>query len=346
MAKHANKGVMLSAWPTADKERFETLTAKRGPFDSGAWSAIAEKTVQGRRYGYGLWLGFLQQNHMEDLALAPEERVTHDRVRGYVTALRRNCTDTTVSIALQRLRHTIEGLAPDFNWLWLYRVERRIAFKAIPLPKSHALSSDLFRIGLDLMDQAEADAGSFGRILLRHAECHRDGLMIALLAEAPMRRATFAQLRLKDHVFKDGTRWQIMVTADMVKTRTEQDFEVSETLGPYLDRYVAEFRPVFENAAGHLGMWPYGNRPMADKMIRRYTLKHTEAKLGEAISPHGFRRAAATTAVIQDPENVRSVKDLLGHKTFAMTENHYVVSRSRSAGRTLQEVLTLRTKPQ
>lgn len=341
MAKHVNKGVTLAAWPQVDKELFDNL-CRADESNPGEWSHLAEKSRSARRYGYGLWLGFLAKNYPESFDAAPGDRVTLDRIREYVTALRRNCTETSVTMALQRFRLTIRDFSPETDWAWLYKIERRIGRKAVPLKKSHARSSDLFRCGMDLMDRAAAEAASFKRILLRHAELFRDGLMIALLAEAPMRRGTLHQLRIDDHVFKDKGRWQIVVAADMVKSRAEQDYEVSETLGSYLERYVHEFRPVFENSDGHLGMWPYGGRPMTDKMIRRYVCKHTEAYLGEAISPHGFRRAAATTAVIQDPANVRSVKDLLGHRTFAMTENHYIVARSREAGRSMAK--TVRTR--
>ncbi|RYG96099.1 MAG: site-specific integrase [Alphaproteobacteria bacterium] len=343
MAKHANKGVTLAAWPQADKILYDGL-CRTGEVSRGKWSDLTDRSISSRRYGYRLWLGFLAEHHPASFNIAPGDRVTLERIREYVTALRRNCTETTVAVTLQRLHLTIRDFAPEVNWDWLYRIERRIARKAVPLKKSHARSSDLFRCGLDLMDRAASEATVFKRILLRHAERFRDGLMIALLAEAPMRRGTLHQLRIHDHVVKDNGRWQIVVAADMVKTRVEQDYEVSEMLGSYLERYVHEFRPVFENSDGHLGMWPYGERPMTDKMIRRYLCKHTQAYLGKAISPHGFRRAAATTAIIDDPHNVRSTKDLLGHRTFAMTEKHYIVARSRQAGRLMDGLVKGRTR--
>jgi len=80
-------------------------------------------------------------------------------------------------------------------------------------------------------------------------------------------------------------------------------------------------------------------------MIRRYTRKHTQERLGDAVSPHGFRRGAATFTTIADPVNARVVKDLLGHTTFRMTEKHYVVgARSRLAGRDLMQAVRYRDK--
>ena len=43
---------------------------------------------------------------------------------------------------------------------------------------------------------------------------------------------------------------------------------------------------------------------------------------------------------MQDPENVRGVKDLLGHADFATTEKYYIMAQSRLAGRHLGRIMT------
>lgn len=98
--------------------------------------------------------------------------------------------------------------------------------------------------------------------------------------------------------------------------------------------YLLHFRPLFPNATEHAGMWPYKDRPMTDKMIRRCVRRHTAKALGYAVTPHRFRNAAATFTSVVDPKNIRMAKDLLGHSSLFVTEQHYVDgSRSRLAGR-------------
>ena len=63
--------------------------------------------------------------------------------------------------------------------------------------------------------------------------------------------------------------------------------------------------------------------------------KRTRKAFGFAVNLHRFRHAAATFWSIHDPVNVRGVKDLLGHTTFATTEQHYIMAQSRQAGRAL-----------
>ena len=79
---------------------------------------------------------------------------------------------------------------------------------------------------------------------------------------------------------------------------------------------------------------------MTDKMIRRRIITRTKEMLGVEVSPHRFRNAAATFVAVADPENIRMTKDLLGHKSFQMTEEHYIDgAQSRIAGRELARIL-------
>ncbi len=67
------------------------------------------------------------------------------------------------------------------------------------------------------------------------------------------------------------------------------------------------------------------------KVIRR----HTRGAFGFPVNPHEFRTAAGTLWSMRDPQNVRGVKDLLGHSTFNPTEKFYITAQSRVAGHTL-----------
>lgn len=59
----------------------------------------------------------------------------------------------------------------------------------------------------------------------------------------------------------------------------------------------------------------------------------TKAAFGNALNPHMFRDAAATTLAISAPERVRSAAPLLGHRTFATTERHYIQATGLDAHR-------------
>jgi hypothetical protein len=71
--------------------------------------------------------------------------------------------------------------------------------------------------------------------------------------------------------------------------------------------------------------------------------RRTKEAFGFSVNLHRFRHAAASFWSIQDPANVRGVKDLLGQSTFGITDRHYIMNQSRIAGRILARVVdTLR----
>jgi integrase len=306
----------------------------------GPGASLAPATKYGRKADYGLWLNFLSHIFPDALKLAPGDRVDHTRVEDYVEYLRENCRETTIAHCLARLFYTIRLICPDRNWQWLYRISRRIAAKAVPIKHRQVLSSDLNALGLRLMDRAMIKANALGRLTKSCAVAYRDGLLIATLVEAPMRRGAFSRLLIDEHMVPLGQQWCLAVPAENTKTSTAQEYELSVRLSRYMDIYLDQIRPEFPGADTHNRLWPYEGRPMTDKMIRRRIIKWTRLGLGFEVNPHRFRNAAATFISIADPENIRVAKDLLGHRSFAMTERHYIdCAQSRMAGRELAAIL-------
>ena len=58
--------------------------------------------------------------------------------------------------------------------------------------------------------------------------------------------------------------------------------------------------------------------------------RRTRAAFGLPINLHRFRSAAGTFWSIQDPANVRGVKDLLGHESFNPTEKSWSIPSQES----------------
>ena len=64
--------------------------------------------------------------------------------------------------------------------------------------------------------------------------------------------------------------------------------------------------------------------PMSQEGLSGRIELRTRAAFGKAMNPHLFRDAAATTMATADPGNVRVAAPVLGHRTFAPTERHYI----------------------
>ena len=67
--------------------------------------------------------------------------------------------------------------------------------------------------------------------------------------------------------------------------------------------------------------------------------RRTSEAFGFPINLHRFRHAAGTFWSINDPANVRGVKDLLGQTSFDTPEKHYIMAQSRLAGRALARAI-------
>jgi MFS family permease len=68
---------------------------------------------------------------------------------------------------------------------------------------------------------------------------------------------------------------------------------------------------------------------MSANAIYDTVCKRTKKAFGFSVHPHRFRHAAGTLWSIEDPANVRGVKDLLGHASYQKTtEAHYIMGKS------------------
>ena len=114
-----------------------------------------------------------------------------------------------------------------------------------------------------------------------------------------------------------------------------------------MNQYLDVWRPLL---MARQGRWTrtVGNRvwvssdgsPLGEEGISGRIEQRTREAFGRAINPHAFRDASTTMLVIADPARVRSAAPLLGHRSLATTEKHYIQATGLEAQRSYLEVLT------
>jgi integrase len=315
------------------------LRTPDNPFEeSGAASHLAQATRRSLRSSYGIWLGFLSAKHPALFIHSPSERLDRELGMEYLAWRGQTCGARALAADLNRLRLAITYLCPGSDLSWLQSVAKRLATQAAPKPgRAHLVTSDqLYALGMKLMDDAD-QKDVIGKL---DAFQYRDGLIIALLALIPLRRRTVTALRIGQQLLKYGDFWVLDIPAQDTKTGQPLDYPVSEMLSAYIDKYLAKFRNVIPGASKHNGLWASNQgRPMDDGAIYDRVVQRTREGLGFPVNLHRFRHAAATFWSVQDPANVRGVKDLLGHSSFGTTEKHYIMAQSRLAGRALARAI-------
>jgi integrase len=273
------------------------------------------------------------------LARFPAERVNRKIIKEYVKWQPVTCGGITLSIYIYHLWLALHYICPTKDWAWLLTISKRIAAQARKKPPKHHLvtSEKLYALGIDLMDRVIAKTSAAKKISITDAMHYRNGLIVALLAAVPLlRRRALASLRIGKHLVRAGDLWALDIPAEDVKTKRPQDGAISAKLSAYIDLYLKQFRPRIPGSGRHDYLWASNRgRPMRHGIVYVTVRQCTRQALGFPVNLHRFRHAAGPFWSMRDPVNVRGVKDLLGHASFATTERYNIMSQSRVAGHAL-----------
>jgi site-specific recombinase XerC len=331
-------------WPSEDQQSWEAAFRPGDLFDDNKRGAhLSAATRNALRVSYGQYLRFVSENHPQLLAKPPEERLNRQLLAEYVARLRKTNQDISIATSLHHLRLALRLICPKEDWTWLLTIAKRIAAAAPRKPKRLGLvgSDKLYLLGIELMDKAVAEADAQCELSKSTAMQYRDGLLIALMSVIAPRLRTVTALKNGTQLIKSGDLFVLEIPPEDLKGKRALDFTISEGLSRRIDLYLHKLRPRLPGAERHAGLWPSNKgRPMSASAIYHTVCKRTETAFGYRVNPHRFRHAAGTLWSIEDPENVRGVKDLLGHASYdKTTETHYVMGQSRLAARALAKAI-------
>jgi site-specific recombinase XerD len=342
----------LAEWPALDRAAWEAALQPGDVLEPGGiatrWRDVTRSNVV---KGYGVWLHWLKETSRLDPAVPPAARVTRAQVAVYLSDLRGKA-GYTIAGRLHELGSAMQAMAPGTDWRWLHRASGRIRGQAVPArAKRPRLRSpeELVQLGIQLMTEA---ALTTGRFPLEQAIGYRDGLLIALLAYRPVRLKNLASIALDRHLVRRGEEWWLLFPLDETKTSEVIDGPFPADLVPWLECYLAVFRPVLVGCRTKQG-WPpldalwvsKDGRALSSITISATIQQRTKAAFGVSICPHLFRDCAATGIAISAPEQVRMIPDLLGHRTAATAERHYIQAGSLEAGHRLAEIIRTWRRP-
>jgi site-specific recombinase XerC len=331
-------------WPNQDRQLWEEAFRPGDLFDEDKrGTRLSEATRNALRVSYAQYLRFIAENHAGLLVKPPEARLDRQLIAEYVGLLRKTNRDTSIASSLHHLRLALRLICPKEDWSWLLKITKRIAVAAPQKPtKFGQVSSDqLYLLGIELMDGAVAESGDQSEISKSTAMQYRDGLLIALVAAIAVRRRTVTALRTDNQLVRSGNLWGLDIPPEDVKGKRALEFTLSAGLSSRIDLYFKQFRQRIPGAERHNGLWPSNKgRPMSSDAIYATVCKRTKKAFGFSVNLHRFRHAAGTLWSIEDPENIRGIKGLLGHASYEKTtETHYIMGQSRIAGRALADAI-------
>ena len=345
-------------WPALDRAAWLTVIEPGNILELGGrgaeWAPLTRHNIA---RCYGGWLTWLDRSGLLDPTLEPADRVGPERVVQYINDLRTRSSGYTVLSRIRALCTTVQAMAPDRDWRWLQKINRRLRNSVKPKRKKETLIvpvDHLWSYGLELMHTAETSPNLSD---LARAAQYRDGLIIAFLAARPIRRRNLAAIEIGRHLVRRGERYWICLPAAETKTRVPYEAPIPYVLVSFLERYLTRHRPFLVQHTGRWGesrplqdpgdrLWisNYGSA-MSEGAIYGRVIKLTSVRFGHGINLHLFRDIAGTSIAVEDPGHVQITTSLLGHTTLATSEKHYNHARSLEATRRYQaHVLALRRR--
>lgn len=338
----ARVGVKYTDWPEADRLAWSAAIAEgdvldgRGP--AAHWAAATRKTNINQ---YGRWLGYLRWSGQLSPADSPADRVQSETVRNYVGHLRSTVAPRTVVTLLVALKVMIKAMAPSSDWRWLADLCNALNRSSQPSNEKHARirpSEEIYAVALAELDRLQ-DLPAGGRNWLC---AYRNTLMIALLTARPLRLKNLTALAIGRHMLRNGLGWLIAIPGSEVKNGQPLEFDLVESLVPYLEFYLRDVRPrIMESGQSSEYLWVAWNKEsLSRREVYHCIVGTTERLLGVPINPHLFRDCAATSLSLVSTGAARAAAALLGHQHFATTERHYVRAKQLDASRKLNGVLS------
>jgi integrase/recombinase XerD len=343
----AGKGTFVN-WPAPWLEAWRATLVPAGFLDDvGTAANWSLRRRQQAEYDAGRFLRWVAEARPELLkrpsmaaALSPElllAFVENERGRH----VRYNTLATAVANILGVARASSIAL-PETSWDHCWRVVDRLKSRSRTeqsVARHIAHPQDLYRAGVERMHYALNAADE-----VIDLDGWQAGLMVALLAAAPIRIKNLASLELDRHLRETPDGYALHLPAEETKTRRPDAWPLPEHLGPYLSHFIEHVRPAMlvrgRAEADHRRLWvgAYG-QPLEHQAVRTRIKEVTRSALGRPVLPHSFRHSAATAFVLEHPDRPRDAASLLGHTGYRTTERHYVQSRRVLALRAARQVL-------
>ncbi|MDB5610941.1 MAG: hypothetical protein JWP25_7841 [Bradyrhizobium sp.] len=340
MRYRAKLHLPFDQWPLNDRQLWEQATNDIDPFSEATGARLAARSKHQYLFAWRRFLGFVVLEDGPALMLPPAERLTKERVHAFTNHLAKTNIPRSIAIQIDALYKAARIMQPNQDLSWLKSMKARL-HSAAPVQQAGGpaiTSLQILQVGLTLMTQNAPVEGR--RSTLSRAVRYRDGLMIALLAFAPLRRKNLASLEIGRHLVGDDNERYIIIPAAETKTGTPIEFAIPDFLLPYIEVYLAVVRSRLLKNMSCQALWvsPRGGA-LRYGAIGDIVSRHTLSVLGLRLTPHDTRDAAATTWALSDPSKIGTAKDLLSHLNERTMQKHYNRAKAVEATRTYAAIV-------
>lgn len=314
-------------WPQADRDAWSAATAPAGPLDPGGPAAgLAPRTQTTMEELWGGFLYWLQKDGRLDHLAGPGQRMTFEIYVGYLSTRSAVVSANTVFNNLRMLAMMLRCIAPGSDWGWLYRhplAPRRHEAMAARKPVPRVDLASLFvalRAAFEAVLAQEPNRASAVRL--------RDLLIVAVTAATALRCRNLLALTIGQNLLAHEQGFEIRVAPHGIKNSKQITILLMpELVGP-LRAYLDTYRPVLCGLgdAGQALWVSREGRRLSEPSLQTAVGRIATELLGQAVYPHAFRHAAATTLIEHDPRQIAVASAVLAHRDQTTVARFYDLS--------------------
>jgi site-specific recombinase XerD len=324
----------VAEWPEQDQRLWHQAIRLGDPLEgrgvAGHWT-LKTKIQVSKDYGrYLFWLQSRDQLHLDK---SPADRVTKACLSDYLTHLKQSDTAPMSLLArIRNLEQAIHVMEPQADLSLLRMLISKLMARAEPRRRKEGrivepavLIDCSFKAYDALLRQENEFTG-------RAATQARDVLMLAFFAFHPLRRASFATLKLGSNLTECGEAYLLHLDDDETKERRPYTVPLAIPLVPYLRHYLASVRPNLLKGRESNSLWISSRGTELDETaVYQQITTLTERLIGHAINPHLVRDCVMTSMANNRPESVLAGARLLGHNSLKTSERHYNQATTQAA---------------
>ncbi|MCH6205901.1 site-specific integrase [Brucella ciceri] len=332
----------IADWPEADRKLWERSFAPGGLFDddNGVFASWSDGTRRLHAQNYGSWLSFLLRFQPDLIRLPPTDRITRETVAAYIEEGMQRLKLRSISNQTLSLAVIARGFELDGDWGWLFNAARTLYEQSDPhrlKPPIPIEAADLHRWSLGqlnrLTDIPQTDP-------LSNAVAFRQALMVGFLIARPVRVRALAAMTIDRHLEIAEHGITLRFSAADMKDKRKRRFPLPEQLVPFMQAYLDVHRQILLQGNLSQALWISGRgHDLSIDSITSGLALLTNRVFGLTLRPHSFRSIAATSIATFAPEHVGIIRDILGHASMRMAEQHYNRATAVEASRRQQDVL-------
>lgn len=188
---------------------------------------------------------------------------------------------------------------------------------------------------LTLFDRILLEAGRTGCNGRREALRIMYAFVVQLLLRAPLRIKNLTSLEIDRHLLRSrpGAAGvvHLVIPAEEMKNGADYEIEFSHAMIDSLDVYLGRYHPWL---ADRSSTWLFPNPEGGRRSIGGFGAQISDfifKETGLRMNPHLFRHVAAKLYLAAHPEDIETVRQLLGHKSTNTTLRAYVEFRNSKA---------------